>query len=96
MKIGYVYILTNKRNGTLYTGITSNLTQRVWQHKQHLVQGFTKKYDTTMLVYFEQHSEIKEAILREKQIKTWQRQWKINLIEKDNPEWVDLYNSIIE
>jgi putative endonuclease len=93
-KTSYVYILASKRNGTLYTGVTSNLINRVYQHKTDLVAGFTKKYQVHRLVYFEQHLDIYEAILREKRIKEWQRKWKLNLIEKGNPEWKDLYPEI--
>lgn len=90
-----VYILSNQRNGTLYTGVTSNLVQRVWQHKNDLVDGFTKKYQAHMLVWYEQHESMESAILREKQIKDWKRQWKLELIEKLNPYWNDLYNAIV-
>lgn len=90
-----VYILSNQRNGTLYTGVTSNLVQRVWQHKNDLVDGFTKKYQAHMLVWYEQHESMESAILREKQIKEWKRQWKLELIEKLNPYWNDLYNAIV-
>lgn len=90
-----VYILASKRNGTLYIGVTSNLPQRIWQHKQNLVEGFTKRYHVHHLVYFELHSTMPEAIRREKQMKTWKRQWKINLIVKRNPVWRDLYSEII-
>jgi len=94
MKNGYVYILASRRNGTLYVGVTSNLVQRVWQHKQHLIAGFTEKYNVTHLVYFEVHDAIYSAICREKQIKKWRRAWKLNLIEKFNPEWRDLYEDL--
>jgi putative endonuclease len=90
-----VYILASKRNGTLYIGVTSNLPQRLWQHKANLVEGFTKRYHTHHLVYFELHSTMPEAIKREKQMKAWKRQWKVNLIEKENPAWRDLYSDII-
>lgn len=90
-----VYILASKRNGTLYIGVTSNLPQRIWQHKANLVQGFTKRYHAHHLVYFELHSTMPEAIKREKQMKAWKRQWKVNLIEKKNPAWRDLYSDII-
>ena len=90
-----VYFLANKRNGTLYTGVTSNLPQRIWQHKNNLIEGFTKKYCAHKLVYFELHTEMLVAIQREKQIKKWRRQWKVDLIEKSNPSWQDLYNEII-
>ena len=91
----YVYILANGRNGTLYIGVTDNLVQRVYQHKNNLVEGFTKKYGVHNLVYYEQHQDISEAILREKQMKKWKRYWKIKLINKMNPDWEDLYSSIV-
>ena len=87
----FVYILASKRNGTLYVGVTSNLKQRVYQHKEKLIDGFTKKYKVDILVYYELHDRNDTAITREKQIKKWNRQWKLNLIEKMNPEWKDLY-----
>ena len=90
-----VYILTNKKNGTLYIGVTSNLQQRVYQHKNDLVQGFTNKYKTHQLVYFELHDSMNTAITREKQIKKWNRDWKINLITAQNPKWNDLYPEIL-
>ena len=90
-----VYILASKRKGTLYIGVTSNLPQRIWQHKENLVEGFTKRYHVHHLVYFEPHSTMPEAIKREKQMKAWKRQWKVNLIEKENPVWRDLYSDII-
>ena len=93
-KISYVYILASQRNGTLYTGITSNLVKRVWEHKQKIVSGFTAKYDIDKLVYYEQHENIMEAIKREKRLKAWLRKWKLALIEKNNPDWIDLYNDI--
>ena len=86
-----VYILASKYNGTLYIGVTSNLIQRIWQHKEDLLEGFTQKYAVHFLVYYELHEEMPTAILREKQLKKWNRQWKINLIEKSNPEWKDLW-----
>ena len=89
-----VYILASKRNGTLYIGVTSDLVKRVWQHKNDVVEGFTKKYGVHMLVYYELHASMNEAITREKQLKKWNRAWKIALIEKQNPEWVDLWPSI--
>lgn len=90
-----VYILTSKRNGTLYTGVTSDLAKRIWEHKNDLAEGFTKKYDVHMLVFFELHGDMFTAISREKQIKKWNRAWKIRLIESVNPEWRDLWNEII-
>ncbi|TDR20457.1 putative endonuclease [Marinicella litoralis] len=95
MKNPAVYILTNQRNGTLYIGVTSDLIQRIYQHKSNAVEGFSKKYQTHMLVYFEQHPTMESALLREKQMKEWKRAWKINLIEKLNPFWKDLYQDII-
>ncbi|MCH9716306.1 MAG: GIY-YIG nuclease family protein [Gammaproteobacteria bacterium] len=86
----YVYILANKKYGTLYTGITSNLLQRLYQHKEGLAEGFTKKHTINRLVYYEIHLDVYEAITREKRIKEWYRQWKINLIERSNPQWLDL------
>ena len=88
---GYVYMLCNKRYGTLYVGVTSDLVKRVWEHKQHVVPGFTTKYAVDRLVWFENHESIEEAITREKQIKEWRRGWKVNLIQAMNPEWRDLY-----
>jgi len=90
----YVYILASKRNGTLYIGVTSNLIQRIWQHKNNQVDGFTKKYNVHTLVYYEQHNLMESAITREKQLKKWKRDWKIKLIEKDNPQWEDLWLKI--
>ena len=89
-----VYILASKRNGTLYIGVTSDLMQRIWQHRNGLVAGFTKKYGISRLVYFELHSTMEQAILREKQLKKWNRAWKLALIEKDNPTWQDLWVAI--
>ena len=94
MKQYCVYILTNKRNGTLYIGVTGNLQQRVWQHKKKLVEGFTKKYSLNKLVYYEQTENIYSAIQREKQLKKWKRKWKLDLIEKENPKWKDLADSL--
>lgn len=94
MKQPAVYILASRRNGTLYIGVTSNLVQRVWQHKQDLVEGFTKKYQVHTLVYYEQHGDMVTAITREKQLKKWNRAWKIELIEKQNPTWRDLWPDI--
>ncbi|MBL7480753.1 GIY-YIG nuclease family protein [Legionella bononiensis] len=90
----YVYIVTNKKNGTLYIGITSNLIKRVWEHKNKATEGFTNKHGCTRLVYYEQHSDILEAIKREKRLKKYLRAWKINLIESINPKWDDLYVDI--
>lgn len=90
----YVYILANRKHGTLYVGVTSDLAARIYNHKQGVVGGFTKRYRIDRLVYFEGHAEIGAAILREKQIKKWNRAWKIRLIEEDNPDWRDLYPEI--
>jgi putative endonuclease len=90
MKQPCVYIITNKPNGTLYIGVTTNLANRLEQHKTKAVSGFSAKYNLSRLVYFEQLDEIEEAIKREKQLKNWHRQWKVNLIEKMNPNWDDL------
>ena len=90
----YVYILSSGKYGTLYTGVTRDLVGRVYQHKTNQVEGFTKKYGVHQLVYYEIHTDVFEAILREKQIKKWNRDWKINLIERDNPHWLDLYDGI--
>ena len=90
----FVYILANKRNGTLYVGVTNNLLKRVFQHKEKIVQGFTCKYKVNMLVYYEHFSDIYCAIEREKKLKKYRRQWKINLIESTNPDWTDLYEQL--
>ncbi len=90
MKYYYVYILASKRDGTLYTGVTNDLLRRVCEHKNSLIDGFTKKYNIKMLVYYEQTTNIGSAIAREKCIKKWNRLWKRRLIEKENPEWKDL------
>ena len=94
-KQAYVYIMANKRNGTIYIGVTSNLPTRVWQHKNNIMESFTKKYSTHNLVYFEQHQNMRSAIDREKQIKKWKRKWKLELIQEENPNWKDLYEDII-
>jgi putative endonuclease len=90
-----VYILASRRNGTLYVGVTSNLVQRVWQHKNDLAEGFTKKYGVHTLVWFEPHETMESAITREKAIKDWRRAWKLDLIESANPAWRDLYEDIV-
>ena len=87
----YVYLLASRPHGTLYVGVTSNLARRVWQHKTNAVPGFTPRYGVDRLVWFEVHSLWDAAIRREKQIKEWKRAWKIQLIESDNPQWIDLY-----
>ncbi len=93
-KQGYVYIFASRRNGTLYIGVTSTLRQRIWQHKEKLVGGFTKKYGVDRLAYFEVHGDMYDAIVREKQVKKWRRKWKLELIEEQNPNWDDLYEQV--
>ena len=96
MKNYYVYILASKKNGTLYIGITSDLIKRVWQHKNDFIAGFTKKYKVHRLVYYEQYIDPALAIKREKLLKSWNREWKICLIEKKNPNWIDLYDELLD
>jgi len=91
-----VYILASQRNGTLYTGVTNDIVRRVQEHRDGLVPGFTKRHKVTLLVYVEYHTEISEAITREKRIKRWRRDWKLRLIEKDNPQWLDLWPELAE
>jgi putative endonuclease len=86
----FIYILASKRNGTLYVGVTNNLIRRIFEHKNNLIFGFTSKYEVHTLVYFEETNDVDSALIREKQLKKWNRQWKIELIEKENPEWKDL------
>lgn len=95
LKPYYVYILASGFNGTLYIGVTSNLVKRVWEHKNDLVPGFTKKYGVHFVVWYEVHRSAEGAILREKRLKKWNRDWKKNLIERENPRWDDLYDTII-
>ena len=89
-----VYILSNRPHGILYIGVSSNLAKRVWEHKSKLVDGFSKRYNTDNLVWYELHAEMRSAITRERQLKKWNRNWKIELIEKTNPDWKDLYDEI--
>ncbi|WP_168464452.1 GIY-YIG nuclease family protein [Wolbachia endosymbiont of Ctenocephalides felis wCfeT] len=96
MKSYYVYILASERNGTLYIGMTSNLAKRVWEHRNKVISGFTSRYNVCELVYLEEFQDISLAISREKLLKSWQRKWKIDLIEKENPNWEDLYDKIIQ
>jgi putative endonuclease len=91
---GYVYILASRPYGTLYVGVTNDLLRRTWEHRTHCVSGFTTKHEVTRLVWFECHESIVAAITREKQIKEWRRDWKVNLIQQANPEWRDLYGEI--
>ena len=95
MEQSYVYILTNRKQGVLYIGVTSDLVKRIWQHREGLAEGFTKRYNLKTLVWFEVHQEIMSAITREKQAKKWNRAWKIELIEMENREWRDLYPGIV-
>lgn len=94
MKQPCVYILASKRNGTLYIGVTSNLVQRIYQHRTDAVEGFTRSYQVHGLVYYETHDTMESAIFREKQLKKWSRKWKLELIEEKNPEWRDLWPDI--
>jgi putative endonuclease len=89
-----VYIVASKRNGTLYTGVTSNLPGRIWQHKNGAIEGFSKQHGCKILVWYEVHDSMESAVIREKQIKEWLRAWKLRLIEESNPDWDDLYDSL--
>ena len=94
-KRGYVYLLTNKKHGTLYTGATTNLISRIHAHRNKVVKGFAAKYNLTRLVYFEVYEDLENAFKREKRLKNWNRKWKIELIEESNPNWDDLFFSIL-
>ncbi|MFO1000981.1 MAG: GIY-YIG nuclease family protein [Planctomycetaceae bacterium] len=94
MKQPAVYILASQRNGTLYIGVTSDLVQRVWQHKNDVFEGFTKEYGVHMLVWYELHEDMETAIIREKRLKKWNREWKLRLIEEKNPDWKDMYDTV--
>jgi putative endonuclease len=89
-----VYILASKRNGTLYVGVTSDLVKRIWEHRNNMVEGFTKRYGVHRLVWYELHENMESAIQREKRLKEWKRLWKLALIENTNPDWHDLYQTI--
>ncbi|KZX51297.1 hypothetical protein A3709_10775 [Halioglobus sp. HI00S01] len=91
-----VYILANRRNGTLYIGVTSDLIRRIWHHRNVIAEGFTKKYTVHRLVYFEFLSSMEEAIAREKRLKKWHRRWKLRIIEEKNPDWMDLWHQVIQ
>ena len=91
----FVYILASQRNGTLYVGVTNNLVRRIYEHREKLIEGFTSQYKVTRLVWFDQTESIEEAIAHEKRLKRWRREWKIELIEKTNPAWDDLYDGIL-
>jgi putative endonuclease len=90
-----VYILASKRNGTLYIGVTSDLAKRIWEHRNNMVEGFTKRYGVRHLVWYELHESMESAIQREKRLKEWKRVWKLELIERTNPDWQDLYQTIV-
>jgi putative endonuclease len=94
MKGGWVYIMTNRRNGTLYIGVTSDLVRRVWEHREELAEGFTKRYGLKRLVHAERYDDIRDVIQREKNLKRWPRAWKLTLIGRNNPSWDDLYASL--
>ena len=94
MNTSYVYITSSCRNGTIYIGVTNNLIRRIWEHKTKMVQGFTAQYGVDKLVYYEEHQEIGTAIQREKRLKEWPRKWKIELIERNNPYWHDLFDQL--
>ena len=94
MKQPAVYILASERNGTLYIGVTSNLPQRIWQHREGLVEGFTNRYSVKMLVWYEMHESMEFAIMREKALKKWRRGWKLELIEQSNAQWRDLWDAV--
>ena len=96
MKAGYVYIMASARNGTLYIGVTSDLVKRVWEHRNRMVAGFTRKYGCKVLVWYEAHDDLQQARLRELQMKKWKRLWKLSEIERLNPTWQDLYPGLAE
>ena len=95
MKAGYTYIMASRRNGTLYIGVTNDLAKRAWEHREGVIDGFTKQYRCTLLVWFEAYDDLQEARQREARLKKWNRAWKLRLIEEQNPDWHDLYGSII-
>jgi putative endonuclease len=90
-----VYIMASRRKGTLYIGLTSGLVKRIWEHKNDMVKGFTKRYGVHLLVWYELHESMESAIEREKRLKEWKREWKLELIESNNPDWEDLYQTIV-
>jgi putative endonuclease len=90
-----VYVLASKRNGTLYVGVTSDLIKRVWEHKNNVVKGFTERYSVHQLVWYELHETMESAIRKEKMLKNWKRVWKLELIERSNPNWQDLYETVV-
>ena len=91
----FVYILASQRNGTLYVGVTNDLVRRIHEHREKLVEGFTARYEVSRLVWFDQTDSVEEAIAHEKRLKRWRREWKLALIEKSNPDWLDLYDGIL-
>jgi putative endonuclease len=95
MQGGWVYVVTNRPNGTLYVGVTSNLARRTWEHREGVAEGFTKRYGLKRLVYAEWHDDIRAAIQRERNMKHWPRAWKVRLILADNPDWNDLYDQLV-
>ncbi len=95
MSGGWIYILTNRPNGTLYVGVTSDLPRRIWEHREGVVDGFTNRHALKRLVYFERHDDIRDAIQREKLMKHWSRSWKVQLILRSNPDWSDLYDQLV-
>jgi len=95
MKGGWVYIITNRPEGTLYVGVTSDIARRAWEHREGVIEGFSKRYGLKRLVYVERHETIEDAIRREKRIKRWPRAWKVDLIRKTNPYWRDLYDELV-
>jgi len=95
MQGGWVYFMANRRHGVLYVGVTSDLARRAWEHREGIIDGFTKRYQLKRLVYAEHHADIRDAIQREKNIKHWPRAWKTQLIESQNPQWADLYDKLL-
>ncbi|MES2001186.1 MAG: GIY-YIG nuclease family protein [Pseudomonadota bacterium] len=96
MKAGYVYIMANQKNGTMYVGATSDLVKRIWEHRDNVVPGFTRRYGCNLPVWFEVHDDVEEARRRELQLKKWKRAWKIRVIEEANFDWADLYPAIVD
>jgi putative endonuclease len=95
MQPGYVYLMASQPNGTIYLGVTSNIAQRAYQHRRGLIEGFSKKHGCTLLVWYEQHDDIQDARVRECQMKSWKRAWKLRLVEEPNPEWRDLFDELM-
>lgn len=95
MQPGYVYLMASQPNGTIYLGVTSNIAQRAYQHREGMVEGFSKRYECTLLVWYEQHDDIQDARVREYQMKSWKRAWKLRLIEGRNPQWRDLFDELM-